>query len=77
MAMRQDVSNVRPGSRVFLDPATSTQWVVIEIRDAPYDPRGGRSLVFSTDGVMRRVRDYPADWLTLTDEELCRLSTHH
>jgi hypothetical protein len=62
---------------MFLDPATSTQWVVVEIVDAPYDRRGGRSLVFSTDGVMRRVRDYPANWADLADDELIRLSTRH
>jgi len=76
MTMRLDVSSVRSGSRVVLDPATGTQWVVVEIKDAPYDRRGGKSLVFSTDGVMRRIRDYPGDWLTLSDEELVRLSSH-
>lgn len=72
--MQQDMAGTRIGSRVLFDPATSAQWVVVEIRDAPYDRRGGRSLVFSTDGVMRRVRNYPANWFTLSDEELLALS---
>jgi hypothetical protein len=75
--MRQDVSGTRHGSRVILDPATSIQWVITEIRDAPYDRRGGRSLVFSTDGVMRRVRDFPENWRELSDAELVRLSSRH
>jgi hypothetical protein len=73
--MQQDATGTRVGSRVLYDPATSTQWVIVEIRDAPYDRRGGRSLVFSTDGVMRRVRDYPANWFALGDMELLSLST--
>jgi hypothetical protein len=77
MAMRQVGSSARARSRIFLDPATSTQWSVIEIVEASYDRRGGRSLVFSSDGVMRRVRDYPPNWAELSDEELIRLSTRH
>lgn len=73
--MQQDVAGTRVGSRVLYDPTTSTQWVIVEIRDAPYDRRGGRSLVFSTDGVMRRVRDYPGNWFVLSDAELLSLST--
>ena len=73
--MQQNQSGTRVGSRVVFDPETNTQWVVIEIRDASYDRRGGRSLVFTTDGVMRCVCDYPADWFTLRDFELLLLST--
>lgn len=35
---------------------------------------GGRSLVFESDMVIRRVRRYPADWRELPDAELERLS---
>jgi hypothetical protein len=75
VTMQRDMAGVRLGSRVVFDPATSMHWVIVEIRDAPYDRRGGRSLVFSTDGVMRRVRDFPANWFELSDEELFRLSS--
>ena len=74
--MQREITGVRLGSRVVVDPATSTHWVIVEIRDAPYDRRGGRSLVFSTDGVMRRVRDFPANWFELSDHDLLALSTH-
>lgn len=74
--MQREIAGVRLGSRVVVDPATSTHWVIVEIRDAPYDRRGGRSLVFSTDGVMRRVRDFPANWFELSDYELLALSSH-
>ena len=35
---------------------------------------GGRSLVFESDMVIRRVRRYPAGWRALPDAELERLS---
>jgi len=31
-------------------------------------------LLFESDSVIRRVRDYPENWLTLDDETLLRLS---
>ena len=75
MPTQREQVGTRLGSRIIVDPATCTQWVVIEIRDAPYDRRDASSLVFSTEGVMRRVRNYPRNWLELTDAELLRLST--
>lgn len=74
--MRQETSGARFGSRVVVDRSTNAQWVVFEIRNASYDRRDGRSLVFSADGVMRRVRDFPPNWLELPDEELLELSHH-
>ena len=57
-------NNVRPDSTVEklgqLKPA--------------FDRRSGMSLVFSSEGAMRRVRNYPADWMDLSDEELIALS---
>jgi hypothetical protein len=76
MAMRNEATGIRVGSRVVVDPTTSTPWVVVEIRDAAYDRRGGRSLVFSTDGVMRRVRNFPANWYELSDSDLLEVSSH-
>ncbi len=51
-------------------------WFVREMRTAPYDRRGGESLVFLTDEVMRRVREYPSHWRSLSDEQLYELSLH-
>jgi hypothetical protein len=73
--MQRDTVGTRVGSRLVVDPVTSLQWIVVEIRDAPYDRRDGRSLVFSTDGVMRRVRNYPPNWFQLSDAELMQLSS--
>jgi len=72
--MRQETSGARFGSRVVVDRSTNAQWVVFEIRNASYDRRDGRSLVFSTDGVMRRVRNFPTNWLELPDQDLLELS---
>lgn len=49
-----------------------SMWRVFELV-AAYDRRGP-SLVFETDGIMRRVRIYPPDWRTLSDRDLLALS---
>ncbi len=51
-------------------------WFVREMQTPPYDRRGSDSLVFLTDEVMRRVRHYPTDWRSLSDEALYELSMH-
>ena len=55
---------------------THRTWTVRELASS-YDRRQTPSLVFSTDDVMRRVRDYPSNWRTLSDEELYALSLGH
>jgi hypothetical protein len=59
--------------REFMD-VDGTRWQVKEMSFSLYDRRRGRSLIFWSDGAVRRVRDYPADWYGLSDEELIRLS---
>jgi len=39
-----------------------------------YDRRRGRSLIFWSEGAVRRVRSYPADWHELSDRDLALLS---
>jgi hypothetical protein len=39
-----------------------------------YDRRRGLSLIFASDVAVRRVRSYPANWATLSDEALAALS---
>ena len=55
--------------------ADGVVWTVRE-REAGQigSPPGGRSLVFESDMVIRRVRHYPANWRGLPDAELERLS---
>jgi hypothetical protein len=59
--------------RSFMD-AEGTHWRVYEQRFADYDRRTGMSLIFASEAAVRRVRDYPADWMDLSDQELMALS---
>ena len=52
--------------------AAGTFWQVCEVEYA-LDRRTGRSLVFESDGSVRRVRQYPERWFDLPDEALARL----
>jgi hypothetical protein len=47
---------------------------VREVLGSAYDRRDGRLLVFMSDDIMRRVRNYPSDWHMWADEDLYRLS---
>jgi hypothetical protein len=49
-------------------------WLVQEIRDWGYDRRASFSLVFTNDTVMRRVRNYPPNWIELSDADLIAIS---
>lgn len=55
-------------------PTDDGQWRVYELESGPYDRRSGRSLIFESDGVLRRVRDYPANWRELSDAQLMEVS---
>jgi hypothetical protein len=65
--------DVSQAVRMFVD-ADGVSWRVHEQAFSEYDRRKGRSLIFSSDGAVRRVRDYPREWMTLTDAELSDLS---
>ena len=60
-------------SRIVYD-AEGARWTVQEVLDATYSRRTSRSLVFTSDGIMRRVRSFPDDWADLDDVALLRLS---
>lgn len=47
---------------------------VRETEPPALDRRAGRSLIFESDEIVRRVREYPADWFDLAEEALYRLS---
>lgn len=49
-------------------------WHVHEVPFAVTDRRTGTSLIFENDTVIRRVRNFPANWYSMGDEELYRLS---
>ena len=54
--------------------ADGTFWDVREVKNPDYDRRGGSSLIFESVGAVRRVRNFPADWTTLSDAALDALS---
>ena len=49
-------------------------WSVREVTAPAFDRRGGTHLIFEGLEVMRRVRNFPADWTSLSDDELYALS---
>ena len=59
--------------RSYVD-AEGTCWEVREMKSADYDRRAGTSLIFESIGAIRRVRNFPASWTTLSDAELEALS---
>jgi hypothetical protein len=71
--VESSTTNDTPPTRSFLD-ADGAHWLVYEQSFGDYDRRSGMSLIFSSDAAVRRVRDYPADWFNLPDEDLAALS---
>jgi hypothetical protein len=67
------VSQAAAQVRSFVD-ADGIRWQVTERPFADYDRRRGLSLIFSSDGAVRRVREYPDTWFSLSDDELFALS---
>ena len=49
-------------------------WLVYELPPSPYDRRSTPSLIFENDLVMRRVRNFPSEWRSMTDDELFAVS---
>ena len=61
----------RDGREIYVD---NVPWLVYELPPAPFDRRSSPSLVFESEDTVRRVREYPADWRTLAEDELLALS---
>jgi hypothetical protein len=55
--------------------ADDLRWEVREVLAPPFDRRGGTHLMFDGEIIMRRVRFFPPDWHSLSDEELYALTT--
>ncbi len=60
-------------SRTYFDD-TGVRWHVYELPFSEYDRRSGASLIFDSDSSMRRVRNFPDNWDSLSDTELASLS---
>jgi len=50
------------------------EWRVYELPAGMYDRRGPSSLVFESHDIFRRIRRYPADWRSLSDDALYAVS---
>jgi hypothetical protein len=72
---RIDISHASDLSRTrsYTDDLGMT-WHVREQPFSDYDRRRGSSLIFSSELAVRRVRDYPSDWFTLSEVDLAALS---
>jgi hypothetical protein len=54
--------------------ADGQRWIVREVAAPQFDRRGGPHLVFWGDTVLRRLRVFPANWATLSDDDLYALT---
>ena len=71
---RRQGEDVRAAQRVGREiAAEGVVWLVYELSPTPSDRRSGPSLVFESDDAIRRVRTFPSDWRTLSDEALYAL----
>ena len=57
--------------RIFADGEV---WTVREVPAPAFDRRGSTHLIFEGLDVMRRVRVFPRDWITLAENDLYALS---
>jgi hypothetical protein len=68
---------VRDRSRREFYDDQDRRWVVREVDAPSYDPGAGKSLMFSGEGVMRRVWTYPENWFELSDVALYEVSVRY
>lgn len=68
---RERESSELPTRRIHAD---GEQWIVREVPAPAFDRRGGTHLIFEGVEVMRRVRSFPPDWPSLSDDDLYALS---
>ena len=67
-------SNATGADNALVITIDHEQWRIYELAPASYDRRAGNTLVFETDGVMRRVRNFPGNWRELSPAALFALS---
>ena len=67
-------SNMTGAAHALVITIDHEEWRIYELGPGSYDRRGGNTLVFETDGVMRRVRNFPDDWRKLSPAALLALS---
>lgn len=69
MGMREDVASTRDDARRLR--VNGELWLVYEV--VPTYDRRGPSLVFECERLVRRVRNYAANWRDLSDSDLAIL----
>ena len=73
-----DSSATHPGAAAQpqrqLSSADGNHWRVYERAYPAIDRRTGTCLIFESDKVIRRVRDFPPNWRSLSDDELYAIS---
>lgn len=69
--MASNATGARTALVINLD---NEEWRIYELLPASYDRRGRNTLVFETDGVIRRIRNYPENWRELSADALLTLS---
>jgi len=72
--MPRDQVDRSPSQTVRIVEADGLRWRVRETPYSPIDRRSGTCLIFDAETVVRRVRNFPANWYTLPDDELYLLS---
>lgn len=70
---RSDLLTARLEQRREIIDDENRTWLVSEVPNA-YDRRGGTSLVFQRDEIIRRTRIFPPNWFELPDDRLYELS---
>ena len=70
----QQVTRSAAPGKVRRISADGLRWVVQEVQAPAFDRRGGTHLLFDGETIMRRVREFPANWHELGDDELYELS---
>jgi hypothetical protein len=60
--------------RTRLFDRDGVRWCVREAEYPMFDRRMGRFLVFESDFLMRRLRNYPPNWFDWSDDDLHGLS---
>jgi hypothetical protein len=81
MELRSMAHDIRPSEVVREAQRTARAivadgvlWLVYELPPTAFDRRCTPSLVFESDGTVRRVREFPSDWRTFGDDDLFALS---
>ena len=70
-AENRHLADVPPRARRFV--VDGVAWSVRAALN-PYDRRSRPDLIFESEAIVRRVRNYPSHWESLPDEELFALS---